>query len=28
MLKFSEKYDNDKGEIIINTKWIWGDYYE
>jgi hypothetical protein len=22
MLKFSEKYDNDKGEIIINTKWI------
>lgn len=22
MLKFSEKYDNDKGEIIVNTKWI------
>jgi hypothetical protein len=22
MLKFSEKYDNDKGDIITNTKWI------
>ena len=22
MLKFSEKYDNDKGEVIENTQWI------
>lgn len=22
IIKFSEKYDNDKGEIIVNTKWI------